>query len=558
MGQPPQEKANKASMKNSVLRTCAVFILILSIVLSTLGAFNYRNGMMTRYESYIQGILKYALTEVDADALAADIESGVPSKEYISLQDVLDRMKEEYEIHYIYIVKPLSTDSVDNMMNVMAGANTYEKENEADSLAHLGDLTGDAYSPEVAGYYLDAMKTDKGTISYFANTTEYGSDYTGMTPIVDSKGNAIAILGVDISIDEINSVLMRFITISAISAVLLAIIFIYSMVKWFDKRIVSPINAIKHTAESFVESSHGKTDPEEIEYIEPQLEQRDEIWDLSQSLGTMASDLKTYMGNLLAEMQEKERISTELNVATEIQADMLPSIFPAFPEHEEIDIFASMDPAKEVGGDFYDLFEIDKQHIAMVIADVSGKGVPAALFMVIAKTLIKNRAQMGGTPAEILNDVNVRLCEGNGAGMFVTVWLAILDITTGKGMVANAGHEHPVLCRAGGEWELVKYQHSPVVGLMDFLQYKEHEFQLYPGDRLFVYTDGVPEAADSDRKMYGEERMLAALNGTDKDASLETLLHNVRASVADFVGDAEQFDDLTMLSACFKGVNSAE
>ena len=251
--------------------------------------------------------------------------------------------------------------------------------------------------------------------------------------------------------------------------------------------------------------------------------------------------------------KEKQRISAELNVATQIQADMLPRIFPAFPDRKEFDIYATMDPAKEVGGDFYDFFLIDHDHLGMVMADVSGKGVPAALFMVIAKTLIKNRSQMGGGPAAILRDVNDQLCEGNEAELFVTVWFAILEISTGKGMAANAGHEHPALKRANGAYELVIYPHSPALATMEGMRFREHSFELHPGDTLFVYTDGVPEATNAGNELYGSERMVEALN-QNLQANPQETLKTVRESIDAFVGDAPQFDDITMLCLHYTGM----
>ena len=253
-----------------------------------------------------------------------------------------------------------------------------------------------------------------------------------------------------------------------------------------------------------------------------------------------------------AETQKTERLATELNLASEIQNNVLPNIFPVYPERSEFDLYASMDTAKEVGGDFYDFFMIDDDHIALVMADVSGKGVGAALFMMVARTQIKTRAQIGGSPAEILYDVNNSLCEGNLAELFVTVWLGILEISTGKGMAANAGHEHPVVRRKDGEYELVVYRHSPVMGAMEEMKFKEHEFQLYPGDSLFVYTDGVAEATDASNELYGTDRMLRALN-KNPDAMPEEVLQNVKDDIEVFVNGAEQFDDITMLCIKYNG-----
>ena len=254
------------------------------------------------------------------------------------------------------------------------------------------------------------------------------------------------------------------------------------------------------------------------------------------------------------EHQQKEtaRLSTELSMATDIQASQLPRLFPAFPNRPEFDVFASMDPAKEVGGDFYDFFMIDNDHIGLVMADVSGKGIPAALFMMVSRVLIKSRVQNGETPGQALANVNNQLCESNEAQLFVTVWLAVLEISTGKGIAANAGHEHPALRRAGGEYELITYRHSPAVATIEGIRFREHEFELHPGDSLFVYTDGVTEATNAEKELFGNERLLEALN-RDPDANPEQILSNVRNGIDTFVKDAEQFDDITMLCLKYLG-----
>lgn len=328
-----------------------------------------------------------------------------------------------------------------------------------------------------------------------------------------------------------------------IAIYLLATLAILVVSKRLSESVTSPIVALGEDAKQI---SEGNLDHRAVPTT------NDEIGDLAESFNTMASELKDYIENLTRVTAEKERIGAELNVATQIQADMLPRIYPAFPDYNEFDIYATMDPAKEVGGDFYDYFLIDDSHLGLVMADVSGKGVPAALFMVIAKTLIKNRAQMGGTPSEILAYVNDQLCDGNEAQLFVTVWFAILDINTGKGIAANAGHEHPVIKRADGKYELVVYRHSPAIATLEGMTYRQHEFELHPGDKFFVYTDGVPEATNAENKLFGTDRMLAALN-RDPEADLHQLLANVRREIDDFVQDAPQFDDITMLGFEFIG-----
>ena len=284
----------------------------------------------------------------------------------------------------------------------------------------------------------------------------------------------------------------------------------------------------------------------------PELKKIDsdnEIEELADAFSSMLVEIERYMEETQKTAVEKERLGAELSMAASIQESQLPSKFPAFPDRKDFDIYASMDPAKEVGGDFYDFFLVDEDHIAMVMADVSGKGIPASLFMMISKLLLQSRIMMGESPAEALSNTNSQLMQNNEVHQFVTVWLAVFDLKTGKGIAANAGHEHPVIRRAGGKYELVEYKHSPPVATMRKLKFRDHEFELNPGDSLFVYTDGVPEATNSDNELFGTERMLEALN-KDPYASCEAVLKNVSEGIDEFVAGAEQFDDITML--CFK------
>ncbi|MBQ3762317.1 MAG: SpoIIE family protein phosphatase [Clostridia bacterium] len=249
---------------------------------------------------------------------------------------------------------------------------------------------------------------------------------------------------------------------------------------------------------------------------------------------------------------EKERIGAELSLAARIQESSLIKEFPAFPDRHEFDAYALMAPAKEVGGDLYDLFMTDEDHLVMVIGDVSGKGVPAALFMMVAMSLIRHVAMEQPSPAKALEVVNREICARNPAEMFVTVWLGVLEISTGKLTCANAGHEYPCLKHANGCFELIKDKHGFVVGGMDMVRYKEYSVVLEKGAKVFVYTDGVPEATNANEQMFGTERMLDALHESE-NASPEAIVKTVRAKAEGFTGTAAQFDDMTMLCFEYKG-----
>ena len=281
----------------------------------------------------------------------------------------------------------------------------------------------------------------------------------------------------------------------------------------------------------------------------------DEIQVLAEAFDDLSKKTKQYINDITDITKEKERVNTELNMANQIQVSMLPHIFPAFPNRKEFDIYACMNPAKEVGGDFYDFFLLDEDHLCMVIADVSGKGVPAALFMMVTKAILKNNAMMGKPVGEILAMTNDTICSNNKMEMFVTVWIGILEISTGRITAANAGHEYPAICQ-NGTFTLLKDKHSFVIGGMEGMKYREYEIQLNPGDRVFFYTDGVPEASDKENQMFGTDRMLEVLN-REKDAAPEQILESVKRAVDEFVNDAEQFDDLTMLCVQYKGPAAA-
>ena len=311
------------------------------------------------------------------------------------------------------------------------------------------------------------------------------------------------------------------------------------------KRIVNPLNLITKRISMLSEGN--------LEFkMEDAYRTGDEVEELALSFATISHKTLEYLETVKQITAEKERVGTELALATEIQGAMLPHIVPAFPDRRDFDIFGSMDPAKEVGGDFYDYFLIDADHLCMVIADVSGKGVPAALFMMASKIILQNTAMLGKSPAEILYRTNRAICSSNDAAMFVTVWLGILELSTGKLVSANAGHEYPAVKQPGKPFELYHDKHGFVLGGIDGMRYKEYEVQLEPGSKLFVYTDGVPEATNADEELFGTKRMIEALN-SDPDAEPQDVLKNVRTAVDAFVNDADQFDDLTMLCLEYKG-----
>lgn len=288
--------------------------------------------------------------------------------------------------------------------------------------------------------------------------------------------------------------------------------------------------------------------------LDYQLEVRtgDEIEDLANAFSKMTSDLKAYMKDLEETTAAREHIQSELRIASEIQASMLPRTFPPFPDRKEFDIFATMEPAKEVGGDFYDFFFIDEDKLCFLIGDVSGKGVPAALFMAISRILLKTEAQRGIPPDEILYNVNNTLCPENDASMFVTLFCVILNAETGEIQFANAGHNPPLVNANGEGFEFIQLSKSFVVGPMPDTEYKSQKLTLKPNDTIFLYTDGVTEAMNPDSQLFSDERLKECLSGL-KDKDVEEIIHAVREQIAEFAQGALQSDDITMLALRYNG-----
>lgn len=299
------------------------------------------------------------------------------------------------------------------------------------------------------------------------------------------------------------------------------------------------IDNIKKINTSLAQITQGDLD------VTVDVRSNEEFASLSDDINSTVDTLKRYIAEAAA------RIDKELEFACEIQSSSLPSVFPPFPKEDSFDIYAQMHTAKEVGGDFYDFYMINDYQVAFVVADVSGKGIPAAMFMMRAKTSIKDLAEGGLDAGTIFTKANNSLCENNEAGMFVTAWIGILDLRTGVVKFANAGHNLPLVRRANGDFEYMKSRAGLMLAGMEDLPYMEQEMQLEPGDRIFLYTDGVTEANDVNGKLYGDDRLKDFINSV-KDEKAEDVLNRIKEDIDLFATDAPQFDDITMLMVDFK------
>ena len=480
--------------------------------------------------------LVYATTE-EVTALPEADQKLYAEITYSWLITRLDQIKQAYHIAFLFCV--VTQEPYDQQFFLFSGADPGAvRGTNYEEVYPLGHVVTVGKSQQIA------MQRAAENTSHMADAGDY-MDYYALSHEFD--GHAV-LLGMTYNLSDMHESMRVMSEKGTTYAILnqIALSLICLTLLFFV--LLHPLKEVQKNIRLF----HSTKDSAAVVRNLARVRPHNEIGELSEDVSALAEEMDDYLSRIERITAERERVKTELHTATQIQASMLPSIFPPFPERTEFEIYASMDPAREVGGDFYDFFLIDDDHLCLVIADVSGKGVPAALFMMASKIVIANNAKMGKSPAQILTDTNASILRNSREEMFITVWLGILELSTGRLTAANAGHEYPVLQRPGEPYRLFKDKHDLVLGGMEGIQYRQYELTLAPGSRLFVYTDGVPEAANAQIEMFGTERMLTVLN-QDTAVSPEATLRNVRRAVDDFVQDAEQFDDLTMLCLEYKG-----
>lgn len=525
----------KKSLQKSIRKNIMVFALLIIIVLGTLIGVQY---WYTRIGNYTQIAYNYTRTAaglINGDKIKKYVETGDKDRHYHDVEKVLSATVAHTDIEYYYVFVPYK----DEVVYVWDGM---PADGEPAELGYSEPYMSAESKAAVSSIY----RKDPPEKLNLQRNSQYGFIGSAYSPVFDSAGDPVAVVGADISMPGVLLAVWRYILLIVLVVTTLTIGALYVFYRRVDRNVIHPIKELEQSTREMVSNI------ERDESIVIDVHTGDELEELADSITQMDGDLRKYIRELSDVTAERERINAELSVATAIQEGVLPQIFPPFPDKKEFDLYATMDPAKQVGGDFYDFFLTDDDHIALVMADVSGKGVPAALFMMVSKLLIKNAVQAGLAPADALAKVNEQLLENNSIGYFVTVWLAVIDIRSGEGIVSNCGHENPALKHKGGTYEIVRYQHSPAVATLEGIVYKEHEIRLEPGDMLFVYTDGVTEATNSDNEFFGERRLLDSLN-EHAEAGPEELLPLLKEDIDAFVCDAPQFDDVTMLAFRYNG-----
>ena len=480
--------------------------------------------------------IEYA-TEEELNELNYTDQKVCAEVAYSWILDRLDQIKMAHHVDYLFIV--MTEPPYDTQFFAMSAA---------DPGAVRGTNYEEVYplgvTVEVNESQQRAMANAVKELNHLADAGNYVDYYS----YLDNVNGKDIIIGMTYDLsnieNEIRNVTVNNTLASVTGQLILSLICLFMVYRL----IISPLKSVQENIRNYRETKDSETVIANLK----EINSKNEIGDLKNDVIELAEEIDDYVAKIESISAEKHRIESELDMAKRIQLSMMPRIFPPYPDRHEFEIYASVEPAREVGGDFYDFFLIDKDHLCMVMADVSGKGVPAALFMMGSKIVIKNSAMLMNSPAKILTRANESICENNEQDMFLTVWLGILELSTGKLVAANAGHEYPALMRAGEKFEIIKSKHGFVIGGFEDAIYMDYELQLEPGDKLFLYTDGLPEATNGDNEMLGIDGMLDALND-NCESHPEVILNGVKNAVDGFVKEAEQFDDLTMMCIEYKG-----
>ena len=544
-------KFTKSLAFKTIIRLLAITIVISLIASAIIGALTFVNMVIKMrndtYEAALKGMSIASSQKGAEHGFEQYLKSGKTDIDYDNLWLNLLLITDDYDLHRCDIFIPYE-DHITYVMstedNGMGESLNKEEPYYGDEKKYVdramvvfeGVTENKIYDPE----------NNSEKIFYTENVKNGIEIMTCYMPVYDWNNKAVAVIAVSQSTNMVgNRILQNILTLIGIS---LGVLIVSVFILFFSirKRIIKPVTKLTASVRTMEDSV------KEGQVVTTDIHTGDEIEELAVAFEDMNRDLIGYIDENTRITAEKERIDTELNLATNIQAGMLPDKFPAFPDRKDFDIYASMDPAKEVGGDFYDFFLIDENKLGIIMADVSGKGIPAALFMMSSKILLKSYTLMNQSPKAALEEVNSQICGSNPEEMFVTVWLGVLDLKTGVLTAANAGHEKPALKQPDGSFELYKDKHGIMVGYMDGVRYKEYELKLEKGAKLFLYTDGVPEATNADQKLFGNDRLIDALRSAE-DRTPKEILEAVDAAVNEFVGDAPQFDDLTMLCIQYNG-----
>ena len=547
------------SLKRDALRAISISMILMMLAVILVGIRFYIYTGIKIYKNEIKHLSNYSLSMIDRDYFFELLYKTKEIYDSIPEEERKDAFTEQYKEHF----RPLLDERYVKAREVLFKCREnsdfsdiymgfYDKENERLVMVLDGDLKDYYYIP---GQYISnengfmeswdkiekIMKSD--WYMSFAHTSLMGYAVTNYDPIYDEDNNIIGVIGVDTAAMDFTDETMTYLALFVPALVLVFIFLFFWISRAIDMRIIKHVNSLVEAAKSYTNRDKINMTSFTSYFASVHLPHSNELTQLRDTMADMESDIYKSMKEIRRVSSEKERIAAELDIAAEIQKSAIPT---RFPEDSRFDLYASMDPAKEVAGDFYDFFMVDEEHLAVVMADVSGKGVPAALFMMKGKEMIKHCTARGGTPSEILAYVNDELAKDNEHAMFITIWLGIMDINTGAIIASSAGHEYPFIMDKDGTFRMFEDSHGVVCGAMEGIEYEDYSLTIPSGGGIFLYTDGIPEAINTKDEAFGLERIEENLNAHPGASSRERI-EFMQKAIEDFASGIEQFDDITMM-----------
>ena len=536
--------------------TIGILLLALALAISMISVtyFAYRDANLEKYRRIVGASAQTAASLLDGDQVEQYLKTGKGDAAYFTMHQNLQNLLTYNDLTYIYAYVPHFAERRAEYIfdiGVLEEGQSFEMPEHPEEIDVIYawemdesySLEDDASIPIIQ----EVIDTRRPNLDLNLAVGEFGALASAYVPLLNSRGEYVAIIGADVAVEQVYEELNQiigFLTIIVIGIIIVAIM----LFSWYVRHnMIRPLQILVDSAHNFVANKYINGTSTEIVHINT----RDELQSLAEAFNKMSLDIAQYIQDVTQLTNERERIAAELSVATKIQDSVLPHKFDIAPQPDDFKLYGIMHPAKEVGGDFYDFFMLDDDHLCMVIGDVSGKGVPAALFMMMAKSVIRYNMLRGCSLADAFIEANDSLCENNEEGMFVTVLCALIDIRTGQMQIVDAGHGCPIRVNRQGVIEPIKTKRGFVMGGMESIRYRTVDAQLEPGDMMYFFTDGVSEADNNEKELYGTARIYQSLENHWK-GDLKQMLHNIHGDLITFADGAPQADDITMLAIHFK------
>ena len=536
-------KRSVSGFSFNIISAVFVLIVLFSIAVCLIGYMSFTDALKREYDVTTYNMTRTATGLVDGNKIDEYLTNGIDTPGYAQSYGYLRDYCNNMDVTLVYVLK-VDTNTYDSAISVFDLIND---KNNKDFTGNDDDYEGRDLGQVVESKYITNYKEvyrklyekeiPYGTVYRTKNLRGKQPHITSIVPIYDKNGDVTALLSIQRPMSELINGRRPYIVTVVISTIFtlgIVCVLAYFYIKY---QFVRPIEYAAQEAKRFAKEN------KKSEFHNRKKNRIYEINELGIAIDKMEDDMVKYIDSLTKATTAQKKAMVELNIAKDIQESSVPN---NFPERKDVDLFAYMSPAKEVGGDFYNFVLIDDTHLGLVMADVSGKGVPAALFMMASNILLSERLRVCAKPSEALEFLNNRICIHNKTNMFVTIWVGILDITTGHVIACNAGHDDPAIYKKKGYFEVAKSKHNLAVGALEEATYEDYEFDIEKGDKIFLYTDGVVEAMNKKDELFGFDRMIEVLNA-NRGKSPKEIIKHVKLRVDEFANGREQFDDITML-----------